>query len=114
MGHIHLRVSDLAEAERFYHEFLGFGVTQRSYPGALFFSAGGYHHHIAVNTWGSPAQAKPNSTGLISYRIVVPMREILYCLKNRAPLQGIEVESLGPDLLRLRDPNGNWLEVEAG
>jgi catechol 2,3-dioxygenase len=113
LGHIHLRGSDLAEAERFYHEFLGFGVTQRSYPGALFFSAGGYHHHIAVNTWGSPAPAAPNSIGLISYRIVVPVREILYCLKNRAPLQGIEVESVGPDLLRLRDPNANWLEVEA-
>jgi catechol 2,3-dioxygenase len=113
MGHIHLHVSDLAEAERFYHEFLGFAVTQRSYPGALFFSAGGYHHHIATNTWGSPAPAPVNSTGLVSYRIVVPMPEILYCLKNRAPLFGYETEAVGPDLMRLRDPNGNWLEVQA-
>jgi catechol 2,3-dioxygenase len=113
IGHIHLHVSDLAKAERFYHEFLGFAVTQRSYPGALFFSAGGYHHHIATNTWGSPAPAPPDSTGLISYRIVVPVREILYCLKNRAPLLGYEIEPGSPDLLRLRDPNGTWLEVQA-
>jgi catechol 2,3-dioxygenase len=117
LGHIHLRVADLAQAERFYHEFLGLAVTQRSYPGALFLSAGGYHHHIAVNTWGSPAPARPNSVGLMSYRLVVPVPEILYCLKNRAPLMGYESAAISrpgePELLRLKDPNGNWLEVQA-
>lgn len=52
VGHVHLRVDDLAESERFYREVLGFEVTQRSYPGALFFAAGGYHHHVGVNVWG--------------------------------------------------------------
>ncbi len=117
LGHIHLRVTDLAQAERFFHEFLGLAVTQRSYPGALFFSAGGYHHHIAVNTWGSPAAAPPGSTGLISYRLIVPVPEILYCLKNRAPLLGYESiaesDSNGRDILKLRDPNGAWLEVRS-
>jgi catechol 2,3-dioxygenase len=118
LGHIHLRVSNLAQAERFYREFLGLAVTTRAYPGALFFSAGGYHHHIAVNTWGSPAPARPNSVGLISYRFEVPCPEILYCLENRAPLVGVATERAlgvdGAELLRVRDPNGNWLEIIGG
>ena len=115
IGHVHLRVTDLAQAERFYHEFLGLAVTQRSYPGALFFSAGGYHHHIAVNTWGSPGPARENSAGLVSYRIAVPVPELLYCLNSRAPLMGYQAELLsepnGAQLLKVRDSNGNWLEI---
>jgi catechol 2,3-dioxygenase len=118
LGHLHLSVTDLAQSERFYREFLGLAVTQRAYPGALFFSAGGYHHHIAVNIWGSPAPATADSTGLVSYRLLVPVPEILYCLEHRAPLFGYEAEMLpgvaGTELLRVRDPNGNWLEVETG
>jgi catechol 2,3-dioxygenase len=116
LGHIHLRVSNLSDAERFFHKFLGLAVTQRTYPGALFFAAGGYHHHIATNIWGHPLPARPDSVGLISYRLQVPMGEILYCLKNRAPLMGYaaqtEQQPNGNELLRLRDPNGNWLELE--
>src|SRR5438105_3190444 len=55
LGHIHLHVGDLALAERFYSEFLGLAVTQRSYPGALFFAAGGYHHQIGANVWAGKA-----------------------------------------------------------
>jgi len=115
LGHIHLHVSDLAAAERFYHEFLGLAVTQRSYPGALFFSAGGYHHHVAVNTWAGELSAPPNSTGLISYRLEVPVAEILYCLQHRAPLAGYQARTLagenGSEMLQIRDPNGTWLEL---
>jgi len=115
IGHIHLHVADLGQAERFYHDFLGLAVTQRSYPGALFFSAGGYHHHVAVNTWAGNAKPPENSVGLLSYRLEVPVREILYCLGNRAPLAGYEAhaETLrsGQELLRIRDPNGIWLEI---
>jgi catechol 2,3-dioxygenase len=57
MGHVHLHVGDLDEARRFYHGALGFDVTVWSYPGALFFSAGGYHHHLGTNTW-SPGPAE--------------------------------------------------------
>jgi len=116
LGHIHLQVADLAGAERFYHEFLGLAVTQRSYPGALFFSAAGYHHHLAVNTWAGHRPPPPNSIGLISYRLGVPEAELLYCLQNRAPLAGYEpstdVGENGSELLRIRDPNGTWLEVQ--
>jgi len=115
LGHIHLHVADLAAAERFYHEFLGLAVTQRSYPGALFLSAGGYHHHVAVNTWAGELSAPPNSTGLISYRLEVPVAEILYCLQHRAPLAGYLARTLavenGSEMLQIRDPNGTWLEL---
>ncbi len=116
VGHIHLQVADLAEAERFYHDFLGLAVTQRSYPGALFFSAGGYHHHLAVNTWCGNEPPPARSVGLISYRFEVPESEILYCLGHRAPLAGYEARAesgaKGSELLQIRDPNGHWLEVQ--
>src|SRR4030095_555807 len=117
LGHIHLHVSDLAVSERFYHEFLGLAVTQRSYPGARFFAAGGYHHHVAAHTWGADRPAPARSVGLISYRLEVPEAEILYCLRHRAPLAGYEVKteagSSASELLQICDPNGNWLEVQS-
>jgi catechol 2,3-dioxygenase len=58
-GHLHLRVTDLERSERFYRETLGMEVTQRSYPGARFLAADGYHHHVAINTWGAPRHPQP-------------------------------------------------------
>ena len=113
LGHIHLQVADLAQAERFYSDFLGLAVTQRTYPGALFFAAGGYHHHIAANIWAGRTAAPANSVGLVSYRIEVPVAEILYCLNHRAPLLGYESRTGGDSLLQIRDPNGTWLEVHS-
>ncbi len=116
IGHIHLHVADLAAAERFYSDFLGLFVTQRSYPGALFFAAGGYHHHIGVNVWAGKVAPPPNSVGLISYRFEAPVAEILYCLGHRAPLLGYETRtapgSQGAPILQIRDPNGSWLEIQ--
>ena len=116
LGHIHLHVASLAAAERFYHEFLGLAVTQRSYPGALFLSAAGYHHHLAVNTWAGNRPPPADSIGLISYRLEAPEAEILYCLGHRAPLAGYEatteIGETGSELLQIRDPNGHWLEVQ--
>src|SRR6266436_7539269 len=111
IGHIHLHAADLEVAERFYSEFLGLAVTQRSYPGALFFAAGGYHHHIGVNVWADQRLPPANSMGLVSYRIEVPVAEILYCLSHRAPLLGCEAQMKpqGERILQVRDPNGNWL-----
>ena len=114
LGHIHLHVADLAQAERFYHDFLGLDVTQRSYPGALFFAAGGYHHHIAVNTWAGKTSPPENSVGLVSYRLEVPSKEMLLALQHRAAVAAYEVQegpAGGASLLRFRDPNGNWLEI---
>ena len=117
LGHIHLHVADLVAAERFYSEFLGLAVTQRSYSGALFFAAGGYHHHIAANVWAGKAAPPANSVGLVSYRLEVPVAEILYCLRHRAPLLGyetqIELREDGNPILQIRDPNRNWVEIQA-
>jgi catechol 2,3-dioxygenase len=90
---------------------------QRSYAGALFFAAGGYHHHIGVNVWAGKTAPPANSVGLVSYRLEVPVAEILYCLSHRAPVLGYETQTKLPEegnpILQLRDPNGNWLEVQA-
>jgi catechol 2,3-dioxygenase len=118
IGHIHLHVAGLAEAERFYHEYFGLDVTIRELPGALFFAAGGYHHHIGVNTWAGSASPAANSVGLVSYRFSVPMPEVLYCLRQRAPFAGFETQTTqsetGSEVLRIRDPNGSWMELVQG
>lgn len=74
VGHIHLHVADLARSERFYAGVLGFEVTVRGYPGALFLAAGGYHHHIGMNTWageGVPPM-DPDGLGLRFFTVVIP------------------------------------------
>ena len=117
LGHIHLHVPNLDIAERFYSEFLGLTVTQRSYPGALFFAAGAYHHHIAANVWAGKTDPPVGSVGLVSYRIEVPVAEILYCLRHRAAVLGYEtrMEPMAGSnpILQIRDPNRTWLEVQA-
>lgn len=72
LGHVHLHVADLDAAEAFYRDGLGLDVTQRSYPGALFFSAGGYHHHVACNTWAGDRRAPEDATGLTRATFEVP------------------------------------------
>lgn len=69
IGHIHLSVADLVHAERFYGDVLGFAVTQRSYPGALFLARDGYHHHLGANTWRSNRPATPGVSGLERFTI---------------------------------------------
>ena len=71
-GHIHLHVGDLAEGERFYAGGLGLDVTQRSYPGALFLSVGGYHHHVGLNTWAQGRRAPEGAAGLTRYAWGIP------------------------------------------
>jgi catechol 2,3-dioxygenase len=72
LGHIHLHVADLGEGERFYADSLGLTVTQRTYAGALFLAAGGYHHHIGLNTWARGRTAPAGATGLVSYAWRIP------------------------------------------
>ena len=72
MGHIHLHVGNLGEAEAFYHRALGFDKTVWSYPGALFVSAGGYHHHLATNVWSSEPSAATHEARLIEWELMVP------------------------------------------
>jgi catechol 2,3-dioxygenase len=73
IGHLHLYVDDIGNAARFYHEGLGFDKVVWSYPGALFMSAGGYHHHLGTNTWAAGAQrATENDARLLEWEIVLP------------------------------------------
>jgi catechol 2,3-dioxygenase len=75
MGHVHLHVGNLDEAERFYGDTLGFDVTMRGYPGARFFAAGGYHHHLGTNTWSPGPAATDGQARLLDWELIVPGAE---------------------------------------
>jgi catechol 2,3-dioxygenase len=107
IGHMHLQVADLAAAEAFYHGVLGFDVTVRGYPGALFVSAGGYHHPVGLNTWHS-AGASPQaegSVGLRSFMIELPDSDELAAVTARIEAAGVSYERR-PDGIVVRDPSG--------
>lgn len=116
VGHIHLQVSDLGRSEEFYHTLLGFDVTQRSYPGALFLSKSGYHHHIGLNTWGSKGAPAPpsNSVGLVSFSVSLSLQEWSE-LRNRLRADGGDPAAIDTKsdqhVIRLRDPDGNSIRV---
>jgi catechol 2,3-dioxygenase len=96
IGHVHLQISELDAAERFYCGVLGFDVTVRAYSGALFVSAGGYHHHIGLNTWqtlGAPPPA-PGGVGLRSFEVLLPDDVALTRALDRIGAAGIDVERL--------------------
>jgi catechol 2,3-dioxygenase len=117
IGHVHLKVSDLSRALAFYEGVLGFELIQRMGDSAAFLSAGGYHHHIGLNTWeslggGAPA---PNTTGLYHFAIRYPDRAalgdaLLRLEQARIPLEGASDHGVS-EALYLRDPDGNGLEL---
>ncbi|HEY5382479.1 MAG TPA: VOC family protein [Acidobacteriaceae bacterium] len=117
IGHVHLKVADLDRAIAFYRDVLGFEVTQRMGNSAAFLSAGGYHHHIGLNTWESaqgPAPA-PGTTGLYHLAIVYPTRAELgdalgRLLRTGIPLEGASDHGVS-EALYLRDPDGNGVEL---
>lgn len=112
IGHIHLQVSDLRKAERFYHELLAFDVTQRSFPGALFVSAGGYHHHIGLNVWdsfGGPA-LPADAAGLAKFSIRVPDERGRSALRDRLREAGIRLEESEGGFVA-RDYDGIEIEI---
>jgi catechol 2,3-dioxygenase len=113
MGHVHLQVSALPEAEGFYAAALGFEPTVRNYPGALFVSAGGYHHHLGLNTWGTAGgpPPPPGARGLRAYRVVVPDVAEVSRIAGRLEARGIEV-SASDEGLRVTDPAGNAAIVQ--
>lgn len=117
IGHVHLKVTDLERAVAFYHGVLGFELTQRYGAQAAFLSAGGYHHHIGLNTWdslgGSPPP--PGTTGLYHLAIVYPTRAALadalrQLMAANIPLEGASDHGVS-EALYLRDPDGNGLEL---
>ena len=116
IGHVHLRVSDIETSLAFWRDILGFEVTQRR-DQAVFLSAGGYHHHIALNTWdseGGPPPAK-GTTGLFHVAILYPSRADLGRALARVWAAGIELTGWsdhGVSLaLYLDDPDGNGVEL---
>jgi catechol 2,3-dioxygenase len=114
IGHVHLNVGDLTAAEAFYSGALGFDVTVRGYPGALFVSAGGYHHHLGLNTWageGAPPPP-PGSRGLREFTIVLPSAESLAAEEDRLREAGFE-PAREDDRVRAADPSGNGVVLTA-
>jgi catechol 2,3-dioxygenase len=107
IGHVHLQVADLAAAEGFYHGVLGFEVTVRTYFGALFVSAGGYHHHLGLNTWHSAGAAAPapGSVGLRSFTIELPDEHELAAVLARVRAARIPCSDEQGGVL-VRDPFG--------
>jgi catechol 2,3-dioxygenase len=117
IGHVHLKVADLERAIGFYRDVLGFEVMQRYGRQAAFLSAGGYHHHIGLNTWesfgGSPPAA--GTTGLYHLAILYPSRAELADAFRRLVNAGIPLEGASDhgvsEALYLRDPDGNGVEL---
>jgi catechol 2,3-dioxygenase len=117
IGHVHLKVADLDRALGFYSGVLGFQVTQRIGDSAAFLSAGGYHHHIGLNTWeslgGSPPP--PAATGLYHVAILYPTRAALADALRRLIAAGIPLEGASDhgvsQALYLRDPDDNGVEL---
>jgi catechol 2,3-dioxygenase len=117
MGHVHLKVADLERALRFYQGVLGFELTQRFGDSAAFVSAGGYHHHIGLNTWESAGGVAPppGTTGLYHLAIVYPTRAALgdalkRLIQAKVPLDGAADHGVS-QALYLRDPDGNGVEL---
>jgi len=113
IGHLHLQVSDVDQAVRFYHGLIGFDITA-SFQGAAFLSAGGYHHHLGLNAWSSrgapPAPA--DSSGLASFRIELPGREERDRVLSRLKAAGISAEEKDGSAV-VRDPGNIAVELVA-
>lgn len=117
IGHVHLKVADLQRALDFYVGVLGFDLTQKFGSQAAFLSAGGYHHHLGLNTWesrgGSPPP--PGSTGLYHVAILYPTRAALADALRRLVQAGIPLDGAADhgvsEALYLQDPDGNGLEL---
>lgn len=117
IGHVHLKVADLERALRFYSDVVGLQVTQRLGDDAAFLSAGGYHHHIALNTWeslgGSPPP--PGTTGLYHTAILYPTRAAFADAFRRVVAAGIRLEGAAnhgvSESVYLRDPDDNGVEL---
>ncbi|WP_151717719.1 VOC family protein [Gemmobacter serpentinus] len=117
IGHVHLKVADIDRGLAFYQGILGFEITQRYGSQAVFLSAGGYHHHIALNTWESKGgkPPAPGTTGLYHTAILFPDRKSLGSALKRIvnagyPLEGASDHGVS-EAIYLRDPDGNGVEL---
>ena len=117
IGHVHLKVADMDRALAFWHGLIGLEVTQRMGSRAAFLSAGGYHHHIALNTWESAGGTPPapGTTGLYHVALLYPDRAALAGALKRLvaadwPLEGAADHGVS-EAIYLRDPDGNGVEL---
>jgi catechol 2,3-dioxygenase len=117
IGHVHLKVADINRSLKFYHELLGFQIMQWYGTDAVFISAGGYHHHIGLNTWYSKnaPPAPQRSAGLFHTAILYPTRKDLAFILNRLikaeyPLTGMSDHGVS-EALYMDDPDGNGVEL---
>ena len=117
IGHVHLTVADLERSLRFYRDVLGFEVTTRYGSNAVFLSAGGYHHHIGLNTWESKGglPPPPGTTGLYHLAIRYPSRAALAdalkrLVEARVPITGASDHGVS-EAIYLNDPDGNGIEL---
>ena len=117
IGHVHLKVADLDRAIGFYRDVLGFAVMQRYGTGAAFLSAGGYHHHIGLNTWESAGATPPppGHTGLYHTAFLYPDRASLAQVLQRVLDAGIPIDGAADhgvsEAIYLRDPDQNGVEL---
>ncbi|MBE2216844.1 MAG: VOC family protein [Ignavibacteria bacterium] len=113
IGHIHLSVSDLNKAQEIYSMMLGFNISNSTYPGALFFSAGGYHHYIGANVWSS-RNGKPapeNSTGLNGFSISVPDEKFIRFIQANAESENLIIKQFDGKTLIVSDLDNNKITV---
>ena len=111
LGHVHLNVADIAASEAFYSGVLGFDVTVRNYPGALFVAAGGYHHHLGLNVWNG-ANAPAGSLGLREFDVVLPDAAALGEVTARIDAAGLETAQQD-GVVSVSDPSGNRVALRA-
>lgn len=110
MGHVHLHVGDLEDAAAFYHRAMGFDITTSNYPGALFFSAGGYHHHLGTNTWAPGPGPAPDQAQLIEWSLLVPSAADRQLIGRRLEEAGYTAAAAGGDWT-VRDPWGTAVRL---
>jgi catechol 2,3-dioxygenase len=117
VGHVHLKVADLDRSIAFYRDLLGFDLTQRYGAAAAFLGAGGYHHHIGLNTWESKGAAPPpvGHTGLYHAAFLYPDRKLLARALKRVMAAGVVLDGAADhgvsEAIYFRDPDGNGIEI---
>lgn len=115
IGHIHLHVADLARSATFYHEGLGLDKMVWSYPGALFLSAGGYHHYLGINTWAAGAPpAGDGDARLIEWELLLPSAADVSSAQASLEAAGFPASSTGPDGSIFHDPAGTPVRLKTG